>query len=173
MLPIINWTFIKEEQMVEENSKNTEKQVNHQGHTYGIGDHQLPNPAELVKKIIESEILEHQAWANDLGDYYYPELDVTMKDSYWQVREKKYFEIETLLRSNKLEAASWNIAGSLHYAMSLEDMKDAITTKFKEMVVSGNLINEKSFHDSHDRTAFYPAMSRGNTNLRESGVLNI
>lgn len=49
--------------------------------------------------------------------------------------------------------------------MSPEQMKDAITKKFKEMASSGKLMSEEQLTKKHNREFFYPTTERGGNNL--------
>jgi hypothetical protein len=164
MFSLTGSSFVRgEEQKVLENHNNHEGQAQHTGHTYNIGNNELPNTTEIVKSILESEKLEYQRKMDSGGSL---RARFSKKDdSYWQDKEELYLEIEELIRENSDAIPSWQIAGPLNYSMSLEQMKDAITRKFKELVLSGNLMTEEQLTKEHNRENFYPTTGRGGDNL--------
>jgi len=121
----------------------------------------LPNIDEIVEKIFQNEKAEYQ---ENLRNMSWEPMYVK-KDSEWEKEKQRYFKFEKYIRENQDEIPSWQIAGPLNYSMSLEQMKDVVTKKFKEMVSSGNLMTEKQLTKNHNRETFYPTTGRGGSNL--------
>lgn len=156
----------KEAEQKVNNSQDNEKHVEHKGYSYSIGCSELLNPEELVKKILEPEKLEYQKdmLQDELEGSHFAKY-LKKEDSYWENQEQLYLKIEKWIRETSNEMPSWQVAGPLNYGMSLEQMKDAITKKFKDMASSGNLIAEEQLSKKHDRKLFYPTTGKGDNNL--------
>jgi hypothetical protein len=165
MLSLVGSPFTKETEQKVENTQNNEKQVNHNGHSYSIGSHELPNAEEIVNKILEQEKNEYQKEMLELESESPFDEFLKKEDSYWQDKEKLYLKIEKWVRENSDKISSWQVAGPLNYGMSLEQMKDVITKKFKKMVFSGNLMTDEQLSKNHNREIFYPTTGRGGNNL--------
>lgn len=157
-LVLVGTSFVK--QTIENSVEDSEKQIKHNGHSYSIGCNELPNPEEVVKKILQKEKCEYEK------EMLESESDSPLlKDSYWQDQEGSYLEIEKWVRENSDKIPSWQVAGPLNYGMSHEQMKDVITKKFKEMAFSGNLMTNEQLTLNHNREIFYPTTGRGGNNL--------
>lgn len=85
-------------------------------------------------------------------------LECPEKETDWETKKLHYLEIEKSIRENRDEIASsssWQVAGPLNYGMSLLQMKEAITNKFKEMAVLGNLMTESHLNKNYDVQTFF------------------
>lgn len=126
---------------------------------------ECPAPEEIVKKILQKEKCEYEKQMLEL-DYGSPFFELLKKEeSYWQDQEDLYLKIEKWVRENSDKIPSWPVAGPLNYGMSLEQMKDVITKKFKEMVFSGNLLTNKQLTTNYNRETFFPTTGRGGNDL--------
>lgn len=161
----ITETYLTEQQL--ENFENNEERVESiKEHSYRIASNELLNPEKIVKTILESECLECQKKMVELESKNSTDAKLFKKeDSYWQDKEELYLEIEKWIRENNDKIPSWQVAGPLNYGMLLEEMKDAITKKFKAMVFSGNLMTEEQLTKNHIREIFYPTTVRGSDKL--------
>lgn len=158
MLPLTSSPFNKETEQRTENTQNNEKQVKHGGYSYSISKNELPKSEEIVKQILEQEKNEYQK--EILG---FEEI-LKKEDSEWQNKERFYLKNEEWIRENSDKIPLWQVTGPLNYGMSLEQMQDVITNKFKEMAFSGNLMTEEQLKN-YDRETFYPTTQRGGDNL--------
>ena len=124
-----------------------------------------PTAEEVVNKIIQKEKCEYEKNMLELESES-PIVELLKKeDSYWQDQEELYLKIEKWVRENSDKVPSWQVAGPLNYGMSLEQMKDVITNKFKEMAFSGNLLTDEQLTTNHNRETFFPTSGRGGNNL--------
>jgi hypothetical protein len=159
MEPLVDTSSIK--QTIRNSVEDSVKQIEHNGCSYSIGCNELPNPKEVVKKILQKEKSEYEK--EMLVESHIKSL--IREDSYWQDQEELYLKIEKSVRENSDKIPSWQVAGPLNYGMSLEQMKDVITKKFKEMAFSGNLMTDEQLTINHNREIFYPTTGRGGDNL--------
>jgi len=166
MLSLVGSPFTREAEQKVENTQNNEEHVEHKGHSYSRGSNELPNSEEIVKKILEQEKNEYQKNQHELESKKSPFAKLLKKqDSHWQDQEELYLEIEKWISENSDKIPSWQVAGPLNYAMSLEQMRNIIVKKFKEMAFSGNLITEEQLTKKNNREIFYPTTDRGGNNL--------
>lgn len=123
----------------------------------------LPKPEVIVEKIIQDEKENEEKEIAELANsrFSLKKLD----DSYWQKQKESYLNIEEYIRENLHESPSWDVAGPLHYGMTLEEMKNAILRKFQQMSSSGSLLTEVSFSKNFKHENFFRLRGRGSKDL--------
>lgn len=122
----------------------------HHGHIYSLSHSDLLTE-ELVDKILQYEKDENQKQLLAEQHPFFKSL-LVKDESHWESQKKIYLAAEKWIRTHKIP--SWEVAGPLNYGMSLDQMKETITQKFKEMIASGNLMTEQSFYKKHTRESF-------------------
>lgn len=126
----------------------------------------LLTPNEITTKIVNYEKKENKDELNRLKTENSPFAHWFEKeDAYWQKQEETYLKIESWIRANSDKLSTWQVAGPLHYGMTLDQMKEAIKKKFQEMERTGKLMTEEELLKKYNRQDFYPLSGRGGNNL--------
>lgn len=126
----------------------------------------IPNESSsdlnLAPEKIVQKILQRDRKADEEENAEEPFLASSTDESYWEKQEKLYLRFEQWIRKNN-QAPTWEVAGPLHYGMTLSKMQKAIEQKFCNLVSSGLLIKESIFNKK--RSDFYPPTGKGGDNL--------
>lgn len=86
-----------------------------------------------------------------------------IEESYWDNLKESYLQFEQIIQHSPYQIPHWEVAGPVHYGMSLIEMKERITKVFQEMIDNQRILTETSVENR--RYAFYPTWKRGDDNL--------
>lgn len=123
---------------------------------------------EMIKEMIENEKIgfnldKENALKETLNDnltcWFYEEPN-------WEEKERHYLVIEKWLNKSP-EIPSNAPTGSLHYGMSLEEMQEAITDKFKDMASTGHVKKQSDLKGQENKYFSHSSddLTTGSNNL--------
>jgi hypothetical protein len=127
-----------------------------------IQEDSLPEPDFIVKKVIEQEKAEDKETASRLAGC---GIQCKEDDTEWERLTKCYLKCEMFIRENPGHIPIREVAGSLHYGMTLNKMKTVIQQKFSDMVASGKMMKEATLIETKDRSSFHPEKGKRIDNL--------
>lgn len=102
----------------------------------------------VVERVVQDEIIEHEEEEKIYG---YRQINL----SEWNNKRIRYLKLEKFIRENPDQIPTLSLTGSLNYGMSLKQMKDTITKKFTNMVLTGHLLTQEQFSKQHDSKFFH------------------